>query len=262
MSVVVIQNFALFRSANSKSSDDQPRTFLVLYVRANLTEVFRATETIQIIVLNLEIFAHSQTDFPDFIQRSRLVHPCEDQPSSHRHIKRVERSLVLDNHLVALHSEAREVQPTARSFSCHIQKLAHLSLHRNLVKETDKAWVGRMVGEVLFDEKINTRLKNKSVIHCHHPHLRKLVPARLSTPCNRIVHDVIKHQETGLKEFDAPTNNLREKDIFWGHFPLLNFHHISHGRHHRNSSGHLPTFASVLAHFLNILESFGRKLRR
>uniref|UniRef100_A0A0A9D5Z0 Uncharacterized protein n=1 Tax=Arundo donax TaxID=35708 RepID=A0A0A9D5Z0_ARUDO len=53
--------------------------------------------------------------------------------------------------------------------------------------------------------------KDNPIIYSNETNLRHPEPARLTTPCLGVVHNIIKHKKISLKPFDTPTKGAGKK---------------------------------------------------
>ena len=86
-------------------SDNQPGALSILDISSNLPRQSWITETVQIVVLNLEHVAHGQEYFFGLFIQTRIIDTMQNHPQLDGKIKRIVRSFVLNGLDVSVHCE-------------------------------------------------------------------------------------------------------------------------------------------------------------
>ena len=76
--------------------------------------------------------------------------------------------------------------------------------------------IARKMAGVPLEDLVNARLQDDAVIACIQPDLWYLVPARLSSARDAVVHHVVRHEKKSLQPLDAPANAHSEKRLILG----------------------------------------------
>ena len=73
------------------------------------------------------------------------------------------------------------------------------------MEQLNQVEICRMWSEVLLENEVDGRLEHEGIVDCNHAHARLPVPARLSSPCDTRVHNVVADEKEGLQEFGQPS---------------------------------------------------------
>ena len=88
-----------------------------------------------------------------------------------------------------------------------VEKLAERGLQRHLVEKLQERHVEGLAAKVTLEDLVDLRFEDDPIVDRVHLHVVELVPARLSAPRLRLVHDVVRHQEERLQPLDAPAED-------------------------------------------------------
>ena len=107
---------------------------------------------------------------------------------------------------VHVEREAREVD-LVRVGGREVEKLAERGLQRHLVEKLQERHVKGLAAKVTLEDLVDLSFEDDPIVDRVHLHVVELVPARLSAPRLRLVHDVVRHQEERLQPLDAPAED-------------------------------------------------------
>jgi hypothetical protein len=119
---------------------------------------------VQVVVLNLKVFAHLEQNRQRCCERLVVGVPRHGHCQRHRQVERVERRLVLDNLLVELDVEQRNVNLVGRWLRCQVQQLAELGLVRHFVEQLDQFHIVRLGLEVLLEQTEQRGKHNERIV--------------------------------------------------------------------------------------------------
>ena len=117
--------------------------------------------------------------------------------------------------------EAQHAPVPSRSISCcwdsahlpdgggeQIRQLACGGIERHLMEEVHELRIVLTAGEVLGEQPVDERVQHERIVDGDHTHTLVAVPARLPTPRDGVVHDVVRHQEHALQPLHAPVHTI------------------------------------------------------
>lgn len=154
MAVVFIEHLALLRRGALESLVDNPRAFVVLDVGANLSDCFWGAVCVEIVVLDLKVFAQRDEDVARLAEVAVRGELKEVEGESDGEIEAVVGGFVDDDEGVFAQREFAQVDVVLGGCE-QVGQLAHFGLEGDGVEELDEVEVGRVRAEMLCEEDVD-----------------------------------------------------------------------------------------------------------
>lgn len=203
LAVVLLEDLALLRGSNLEGLVNEPRALVVLDIGADLANVLGETKVVEVVVLNLEVFAERDEDVLGLLEvlGGGEVELVEGEGDGQ--VERVVGRLVDDDKLVLGHGEVVEVDLVLGGGE-QVAELAELGLVGDLVEELNEVNVGRVSAEELLEQGVDARLEDEGVVDGDHADTLLAVPAGFAAAGDAAVHDVVRDEEEGLEQLCHP----------------------------------------------------------
>mmetsp|Transcript_36972 Transcript_36972/g.80541 ORF Transcript_36972/g.80541 Transcript_36972/m.80541 type:complete len:223 (+) Transcript_36972:184-852(+) len=192
LAVVILENGQLLLVRALERLTDQPAALVVLNVGTNFANHGWIPIAVQDVVLNLEELPDYQADFAGRVEGALLFHAAQVQCTRRREVECVESGLPRDNQPVPVQGVVIEVDLPLGNGQ-HVHELPYCGCVGTLVEHLEDVYVTRQVGGVLLQHAIYHCLQDAAVVHGNQLHLLHLVPARLASSGQRVIHDVVCH---------------------------------------------------------------------
>ena len=208
--VAFIQHLSLLRARLLQRLVDNPRALVVLDVCADLPNRLRRAICVEVVVLDLEVFAEGdEYVFAGFeIGGGGELEVVEGEGDGE--VEGVVSRLVDDNEAVFFRGEIVEVDVIFGRGE-EVAELADLGLEGGGVEELDHVRVARMAPEVFLQEHVYRHFEHEGVVDRNHAYPGLTVPARLAAAGYRRVHHVVGDEEECLQEFGEPAEGCGEE---------------------------------------------------
>mmetsp|Transcript_8280 Transcript_8280/g.20886 ORF Transcript_8280/g.20886 Transcript_8280/m.20886 type:complete len:443 (+) Transcript_8280:128-1456(+) len=236
LAVMVLQVlFLLWAAQVVEGVAEQPPALFVLDVGANLSQLLRRCERVQVVILRLKVHPHVDQRFSRRIESFAVVDSCHDHAQRYRAVERIKGGLVL-------HDQGPPVQGEVVQTDIHaqqIQKLAAFGLERCLEEEVDQLGVVWLSPKVAFQCPEDEHFDHESIVYRDLLHMLMLVPTKLPSACLGIVHEIVRDQQPCLEPFDAPTQHRELCERVTVHRAAFLLQDLRPARHHHETSVHL-----------------------
>jgi len=97
----VLENFSLFSRSFLESDVDQPTALVVQDIGSDLSNLFRGSVTVEVIVLYLEVLSHGDEDVEGFLESGRRSDARHVESESDGEVEGVVGSFIDDNEMVS-----------------------------------------------------------------------------------------------------------------------------------------------------------------
>ncbi len=206
LAIVLIQSLALLRRGDLKSLVDQPRALVVKDIGADLANVLRVAEVVEVVVLDLEVLAERDEDSLALLQ---VLLSCDTElVESERdwEVEGIVCSLVDNNELVFLHAEVVQINLILWR-SQEVAGLSQLGLEGDFMEELDEVDIRRVLAEVLLEEGVDCGFEHEGVVDGDHADAFLAVPTWGTAAGDGGVHDVVRDEEEGLEKLGHPAQS-------------------------------------------------------
>lgn len=201
--VALVQHLALLRVSALEGLVDDPAALIVLDVGADLADDLRGAVGVEVVVLDLEVFAEGDEDAVGLLEVGRGGEGEVVEGEGDGEVEGVVGCFVDDDEAVLFGAELREIDVVLRGGE-EIAELADFGLEGGGVEEFEELGVVGVGVEVLFEQDVDGGFEHEGVVDGDHADFRELVPAGLAAAGLGRVHDVVRDEEEGLEEFGEP----------------------------------------------------------
>ena len=209
-SVAFVQHVPLLRTRQLQRLVDEPRAFVVLDVGADFPNRLRGAVGVEVVVLDLEVFAEGDEDVFALLEVFRGGELEVVEGEGDGEVEGVVGCFVDDDEAVFFGGEVVEVDVVFGRRE-QVTELADLRLEGGGVEEVDDVGVVGVGAEVFLQEDVDGHFEHEGVVDGDHAHALLAVPARLAPARYGRVHDVVRDQEEGLEQLGEPAEGGGEE---------------------------------------------------
>ena len=185
---------------------DQPSTFVILNVGTNFSNGVWIAKAIQIIILNLKVFAHGATNALGEGIGVGIAGSGQDQAHGDGQIETIKGGFVFDDALITIEGKAIQIDDRSvvvvviirLGLTGEIEQLSQFGFLNNIQQQFDQIKIKGFVSKVTTQQAKDETFQQEGIINGNQLDVGQLVPAGLSATRLTVIHDIVRHQKEGL----------------------------------------------------------------